>query len=116
LYHIGGGDANGIVTLIGFIAGSVIATTHFDVWAKMPQWKPFSFIGEFGALGGFLLQLVLLAAVYYVVTVAEKRRYGQLVATSLENRHGWKAIYKGPWSLLVGALLLAVTNALVLMI
>jgi len=116
LYHIGGGDANGIVTLIGFIAGSVIATTHFDVWAKMPQWKPFSFIDAFGPLGGFLLQLVLLAVVYYAVTVMEKRRHGQLVAAPLENRHGWKAIYKGPWPLLVGALLLAVTNALVLMI
>jgi len=116
LYHIGGGDANGVVTLIGFIAGSVIATTHFDVWTNMPHLEPISLLASFGAWGGFLLQLVLLAAVYYVVTMMEKRRHGELLTTPLERRHGWKTIYKGPWSLLVGALLLALMNVLVLML
>jgi uncharacterized protein len=116
LYHIGGGDVNGIVTLIGFIAGSVIATTHFDFWMNTPHFAPISLIHQLGAVGGFLLQLVLLAFVYYVVTVIEKRRHGKLISAKTENKNGWKAIYKGPWSLLVGALLLAVMNALVLMI
>jgi uncharacterized protein len=116
LYHIGGGDTNGIVTLIGFIAGSVIATTHFDFWMNTPHFAPISLIHQLGAVGGFLLQLVLLAFVYYVVTVIEKRRHGKLISAKIENKNGWKAIYKGPWSLLVGALLLAVMNALVLMI
>jgi uncharacterized protein len=116
LYHIGGGDVNGIVTLIGFIAGSVIATTHFDFWMNTPHFAPISLIHQLGAVGGFLLQLVLLAFVYYVVTVIEKRRHGKLISAKIENKNGWKAIYKGPWSLLVGALLLAVMNALVLMI
>lgn len=116
LYHIGGGDVNGIVTLIGFIAGSVIATTHFDFWMNTPHFAPISLIHQLGAVGGFLLQLALLALVYYVVTVIEKRRHGKLISTKIENKNGWKVIYKGPWSLLVGALLLAVMNALVLMI
>uniref|UniRef100_C5DA24 Uncharacterized protein n=2 Tax=Anoxybacillaceae TaxID=3120669 RepID=C5DA24_GEOSW len=116
LYHIGGGDTNGIVTLIGFIAGSVIATTHFDFWMNTPHFAPISLIHQLGAVGGFLLQLVLLAFVYYIVTVIEKRRHGKLISAKTENKNGWKAIYKGPWSLLVGALLLAVMNALVLMI
>ncbi len=116
LYHIGGGDTNGIVTLIGFIAGSVIATTHFDFWMNTPHFAPISLIHQLGAVGGFLLQLVLLAFVYYVVTVIEKRRHGKLISAKIENKNGWKVIYKGPWSLLVGALLLAVMNALVLMI
>jgi uncharacterized protein len=116
LYHIGGGDVNGIVTLIGFIAGSVIATTHFDFWMNTPHFAPISLIHQLGAVGGFLLQLVLLAFVYYVVTVIEKRRHGKLISAKIENKNGWKAIYKGPWSLLAGALLLAVMNALVLMI
>jgi uncharacterized protein len=116
LYHIGGGDANGIVTLIGFIAGSVIATTHFDFWMNTPHFAPISLIHQLGAVGGFLLQLVLLAFVYCVVTVIEKRRHGKLISAKIENKNGWKAIYKGPWSLLAGALLLAVMNVLVLMI
>lgn len=116
LYHIGGGDTNGIVTLIGFIAGSVIATTHFDFWMNTPHFAPISLIHQLGAVGGFLLQLALLALVYYVVTVIEKRRHGKLISAKIENKNGWKVIYKGPWSLLVGALLLAVMNALVLMI
>ncbi|SFA46950.1 hypothetical protein SAMN05192569_101344 [Parageobacillus thermantarcticus] len=116
LYHIGGGDTNGIVTLIGFIAGSVIATTHFDFWMNTPHLAPISLIHQLGAVGGFLLQLALLALVYYVVTVIEKRRHGKLISTEIENKNGWKAIYKGPWSLLVGAILLAVMNTLVLIV
>ncbi|WP_153016849.1 YeeE/YedE thiosulfate transporter family protein, partial [Parageobacillus toebii] len=89
---------------------------HFDFWMNTPHFAPISLIHQLGAVGGFLLQLVLLAFVYYVVTVIEKRRHGKLISAKIENKNGWKAIYKGPWSLLVGALLLAVMNALVLMI
>jgi uncharacterized membrane protein YedE/YeeE len=116
LYHIGGGDTNGIVTLIGFIVGSVIATTHFDFWLNAPHFEAISLIQQFGVGVGFLVQLVMLAAVYYATVVIEKRRHGKLVSTSVTNPHGWKVIYKGPWPLIIGGILLAVVNALILMI
>jgi uncharacterized protein len=116
LYHIGGGDMNGLVTLIGFIAGSVIATTHFDFWLNAPHFAPISLIQSFGVGFGFLIQFVMLALVYYVTIIIEKRYHGKLVSTSTVNHHGWKAIYKGPWSLVWGGIILAVVNALILMI
>ncbi|WP_407638441.1 YeeE/YedE family protein [Bacillus alveayuensis] len=116
LYHIGGGDANGLVTLIGFIAGSVIATTHFDFWLNTPHFAPISLIQNFGVGVGFLIQLLMLALVYYVTVVIEKRRHGKLISADTANHHGWKAIYKGPWPLVLGGVILAVVNALILMI
>lgn len=116
LYHIGGGDANGIVTLIGFIAGSVIATTHFDFWLNTPHFEPISLIENFGVGFGFLIQFAMLSFVYYISVVIEKRRYGKLISTNLNNAHGWKAIWKGPWPLVLGGIILAVVNALILMI
>ncbi|MFC3885890.1 YeeE/YedE family protein [Bacillus songklensis] len=116
LYHIGGGDANGVVTLIGFIAGSVIATTHFDWWMNTPQFQPISLIQHFGTVTGFLVQLIMLAAVYYATIVIEKRRNGKLMTEKREYTNGWKALFKGPWPLILGGVALAVVNALVLMI
>ncbi|MBE3569357.1 MAG: YeeE/YedE family protein [Bacillales bacterium] len=116
LYHIGGGDVNGIVTLIGLIIGSVIATTHFNWWMNTPHFEPISFIQIFGAAGGSFFQLILLAAVFIVTIILEKRRNGRWIAPTLKAGNGWKTVFTGPWSLVIGGLLLAVVNTLVLMI
>jgi uncharacterized membrane protein YedE/YeeE len=42
LYTVGGGSTRMIVTLIAFIAGSVIATAHMPFWTSLPQLKPVS--------------------------------------------------------------------------
>ena len=40
LYTVGGGSTRMIVTLIAFIAGSVIATAHMPWWTSLPQLAP----------------------------------------------------------------------------
>ncbi|HZG72580.1 MAG TPA: YeeE/YedE family protein [Chondromyces sp.] len=115
LYHIGGGDMNGVVTLTGFIAGSVIATTHFEWWQNTPQFAPISFIQSFGPLTGFLIQFALLAFVYWLTLVVEKRKYGKLVERKIKLT-GWKALFRGPWPLVFGGLILAVLNAAILIV
>lgn len=116
LYHIGGGDMNGVVTLIGFIAGSVIAATHFNWWMNTPQFQPISLIEHFNVVTGFLVQFIMLAIVYFATILIEKRKHGKLIPQKRENANGWKVIFKGPWPLILGGVALAVLNALILMI
>lgn len=116
LYHIGGGDVNGIVTLIGFIIGSVIATTHFNWWMNTPHFEPISFIQTFGPMGGYIFQLIIIAVVFVITIMLEKRRNGHWVAPTLKQGNGWKSVFTGPWSLVIGGLLLAIVNTLVLII
>ncbi len=116
LYHIGGGDSRGILTLIGFIAGSVIGSAHYTWWMAAPNIGKVSFIQTFGAFGGFLFNLVLLALVFAVTYYIEKRRHGKVESLRPDRKSGWKAIYKGPWSWIAGSVVLAVGNAVVLLV
>lgn len=115
LYHIGGGDANGIIALVGFIAGSVIATTHFDFWTNLPGLGEVSFVESYGVLPGFFIQVALLAIVYAITVLVEKKKNGKLYKKEVKAK-GWKSIFFGPWPIVIGGLALAVLNAVILLV
>lgn len=114
LYHIGGGDSRGILTLIGFIVGSVIGSAHYTWWMSTPNIGPVSLIKTFGALEGFLFNLVLLILVFVATIYIERRRNGNVESLRPEWKEGWKTIYKGPWPWIAGSIVLALGNAVVL--
>jgi uncharacterized protein len=116
LYHIGGGDARGIVTLIGFILGSVIGSAHFTWWSSTPHLAPISFIKEFGAFGGLLINVLIMAVVFAITVLAERRRHG--VSQPVFNKEPWslKRVVQGPWSWMMGTVVLAIGALAVLLI
>ncbi|MGG5254443.1 YeeE/YedE family protein [Neobacillus sp. SM06] len=116
LYHLGGGDSRGLLTLIGFVAGSVIGSAHFTWWMATPTIGPVSFIQTFGVTGGFLFNLLIMIIVFIATLYIEKRRNGNIESLRPDWSAGWKAIYKGPWPLILGSVVLAVGNALLLLI
>jgi uncharacterized membrane protein YedE/YeeE len=111
LYHIGGGDSRGILTLIGFVAGSVIGSAHFTWWMATPNIGPVSLIKTFGAFQGFIMNLALLIIVFIVVYYIEKRRNGNVESLRPNWQGGWKTIFKGPWPWIIGSIVLAIGNA-----
>ncbi|MCL6626129.1 MAG: YeeE/YedE family protein, partial [Alicyclobacillus shizuokensis] len=78
LYHIGGGDVRGILTLIGFIVGSVLGTINFTWWQSTPQLGNVYLLQSFGPVGGLLVNLLIMAVVFALVYVLEKRRNGSV--------------------------------------
>ena len=80
LYTVGGGSTRMIVTLIAFIAGSVIATAHMPFWTSLPQLKPVSLVTSLGLAPALLLNWIVFALIAAVTVVVEKRRHGRLVA------------------------------------
>ncbi|PZE19671.1 YeeE/YedE family protein [Paenibacillus xerothermodurans] len=113
LYHIGGGDSRGVITLLGFVAGSVIGSADFTWWMGTPNIGPVSFVNSFGAFGGLLFNVLLMAIVFAVTLYVEKRRTGSIQSLRFEWK-GWKTLLTGPWPLMIGGIVLALGNGIVL--
>jgi len=116
LYHTGGGDVRGILTLIGFVVGSLLGTINFTWWTGTPHFQPVSFVQSFGIVGGFAFNLLLLAIVFVFTWVLEKRKHGKVESLRLSAPFSVKSILRGPWSWITGSVVLAVGNALVLIL
>ena len=115
LYTVGGGSTRMIITLLGFILGSVIATAHMPFWTALPQLKPFSFVQALGAGPAIVLNLAVFALIAALTVVIEKRRHGRLVNEPARAPHASPWLH-GPWPLLAGAVALALLNFIVLVL
>ncbi|WP_075792520.1 YeeE/YedE family protein [Massilia putida] len=109
LYTVGGGSTRMIVTLLAFIAGSVIATAHMPFWTSLPQLKPISLVKTLGLAPALLLNWIVFALIACITVVVEKRRHGRLVAPDLRPAHASPWLH-GPWPLVAGAIALVVLN------
>jgi uncharacterized membrane protein YedE/YeeE len=116
LYHLGGGDLRAILTIIGYVGGSLLATAHFAWWMATPSFAPVSLIKSFGIGGGLLIQVLIAGAVVLLTLWVERRRKVMPLPAKATEVHGWQKLYKGPWSLLWGGVVLAVLNAAILAI
>ncbi|PQP01782.1 hypothetical protein C5614_00455 [Massilia phosphatilytica] len=109
LYTVGGGSTRMIVTLLAFIAGSVIATAHMPFWTSLPQLKPISLVKTLGLAPALLLNWVVFALIAFITVVVEKRRHGRLVDPTVRPAHASPWLH-GPWPLVAGAIALVVLN------
>ncbi|MGZ5199163.1 MAG: YeeE/YedE family protein [Telluria sp.] len=109
LYTVGGGSTRMIVTLIAFIAGSVIATAHMPFWTSMPQLKPVSLVKVLGLAPALVLNWIVFALIAFITVVVEKRRHGKLVDARAQAGTGSTWLH-GPWPLVAGAIALVVLN------
>jgi len=109
LYTVGGGSTRMIVTLLAFIAGSVIGTAYMPFWTSLPQLKPISLVKELGLAPALALNLLVFAAIAAITVVVEKRRHGKLVDAHVQPAHRSPWLH-GPWPIMAGAIALVVLN------
>lgn len=109
LYTVGGGSTRMIVTLLAFVAGSVIATAHMPFWTSLPAPHPISLVKTLGVVPALALNWVVFAGIAALTVVIEKRRHGRLVAAHVQPPHASPWLH-GPWPLVAGAIALAVLN------
>ena len=108
LFTAGGGNTRMVVTLVAFIAGSVIGAWHWSVWQGSPGFAAVSLQENFGVVGAIMISMALLALIWFISIVIEKRKHGHLADSSPDERDfSW---LRGPWPLVVGALALAAVN------
>ncbi|SEM63431.1 hypothetical protein SAMN05192533_104153 [Mesobacillus persicus] len=118
LYNVGGGSSSMILTLIAFIAGSVLGAYHFTFWMEeTPALPAFSLaestgLGYFGAL---IVQLIVLGLIYWLCVLFAKKKNPPMMKP-LATTQGWKKVVRGAWPLFGAAIVLALLNALTLMV
>ena len=109
LYTVGGGSTRMVVTLIAFIAGSVIATAHMPFWTSLPHPQPISLVKTLGLAPALLLNWVVFALIAAITVIVEKRRHGRLVTPTLRAAQASPWLH-GPWPLVAGAIALVLLN------
>ena len=104
-YSPGGGNLRMLVTLAGFIAGSVIGH-HWQNWQGVPGFEPIALSGSIQHYRRDSDQSATVCSVYLTAAAYEKRRHGDVVAITVSPL----PLAAGPWPLLAGAPALAAVN------
>ena len=109
LFTVGGGSTRMLVTLAFFIAGSVLATAHFDWWMELPSFAPVMLVDAWGLWPALLANLAVFAGIAIGATYLERRKHGKLVSSATRTNRPASLFY-GPWPLVWGGLALVVLN------
>lgn len=116
LYAVGGGRSVMFVTLLFFVIGATIGAKHLPFWMALPAFEPFSLATStgLGYGGAWVLSLAIFGVIAWLTLQVEKKKSPPKMA-SLSSTKGVARVLRGAWPLWVGAVLLAVLNALTLM-
>lgn len=106
LYSAGGGNLRTGVTLLAFIAGSVIGAAHMPWWQARPSARAVSLVSSLGVWPALALNLALFGAIALATRALERGRRSE--APRLPS--GWTRALRGPWPLMGGAIGLALVN------
>lgn len=117
LFAVGSGQTAIVITLGGFVAGSVLGAYTFGFWTGLPAFAPVSLaeVQPFGYAGAWAITMAVVGAIVGSTYVVGRRR-AQVppVDRAPVARRGLARALRGSWPLWVGALLLAGLNALTL--
>jgi uncharacterized membrane protein YedE/YeeE len=110
LYSVGGGNTRMVVTLLAFIAGSVIGTAHVPWWQSLPSFSSTSLVTSYGAVGALAMSFALFGAISMTTVAVERKRHGRVEGLTATGRASEQPWLRGPWPLIAGALGLAAVN------
>lgn len=105
LYTAGAGSPRMLLVLAAFCAGGLWASLDLGAWQSLPEWPPLVLGERFGWGVSASLQALLLGA----AALALRRRDE---SSAIASWHLWR----GPWPLLAGAVMLAVLNLATLLL
>ncbi|MBT8072810.1 MAG: YeeE/YedE family protein [Gammaproteobacteria bacterium] len=118
LYTAGQGQVDMLITLIFFVVGATLGTTHLHWWLSLPGYESISLIENLGWWQGLLTQLAVLALLYFLVRQMEAGRKGSVHA--IDWRVGsigfTERLVHGPWPLWWGVLGLAILSLATLLL
>ena len=113
LFTASSGNGKMAITLVFFMIGSLVGTYHFDFWRSLPSFGGISLMNEFGKTNSVLLQVSILIVLYFFIYKSDQKRNPGFSHLDIFNFSNFDLL-KGPWPLILGALLLVFFNVLML--
>ncbi len=105
LFTAGGGSTRMMVTLAAFILGSLAATAHLHLWARLPSLPAVSLIDKLGPFSAYGVTAVILGALALWSIRIEQASHG-----SLATPRRTESVIAGPWSPAFGAVAIALVG------
>ena len=116
LFAVGSGQSAIVLTLFGFIVGSVLAAMNYTFWfVTLPSGPTVSLAKILGYPGALLVSLAAMALVVAGTYLVARRRTPPPVEDP-PTAHGLARVLRGSWPMWVGAVVLGVLNAAVLVV
>ena len=115
LFAVGSGQSSVIVTLFGFIVGSVLYTWQFELVDDLPTWDAVLLQDHVGYGGAWAITIAALMAIVAGSRVYQARRNPPPTGRP-PTAAGIARVWRGSWPMLVGAVVLAVLAAGVLLV
>jgi hypothetical protein len=116
LFAVGSGQTAIVLTLFGFIVGSVLAAANYTFWfVALPSGPTVSLARWLGYPGALLVSLAAMALVVAGTYLVARRRTPPPVEDP-PAAQGLARVLRGSWPMWVGAVALGVLNAAVLVV
>ncbi|MEU6646218.1 YeeE/YedE family protein [Saccharomonospora sp. NPDC046836] len=115
LFAVGAGQSTIVLTLGGFIVGSVFYTWAFPAFDGWPEVPGLLLSDHVGWLGSWAITIAVLLGIVVLSRVVQARRTPPPVDT-VPTARGFARVFRGSWPLLVGAVVLGVLAAAVVLV
>jgi uncharacterized protein len=115
LFAVGAGQSTILLTLGGFIAGSVLYTWAYPIFTGWPQVSGFLLADHVGWWGSWAITIAVLVAIVWTTRLIQARRTPPPVDV-VPTARGFARVFRGSWPLLVGAVVLAILAAAVVLV
>lgn len=115
LFAVGSGQSAIVLTLGGFILGSVLFTWQWPLVRDLPALPPFVLADHVGWFGSWLVTIAVLALVFAVSRFVQRRRVPPPIG-AVPSAHGVWQIVRGSWPLVAGAVVMSALGAGVLLV
>ncbi len=118
LFAVGGGSTRMVITLGGFIAGSLIGAAHLPWWLDQPSLAAISILETLGWPVGLVAQLAFLGLLALGTVALERRRHGSVEPLGFggDGADWGSRLIRGGWPLAWGAVALALLNVVTLVL
>ncbi|PSK95958.1 hypothetical protein CLV63_113121 [Murinocardiopsis flavida] len=115
LFAVGSGQSTIVLTLGGFIVGSVLYSAAWPLVNDLPQLEPVVLADSVGWFGSWAITIAALGVLVVGSRLYQNRRTPPPVG-AVPSAAGVARILRGSWPMLVGALVLAALGAAVLVV
>jgi uncharacterized membrane protein YedE/YeeE len=115
LFAVGSGQSTIVLTLGGFITGSVLYTWGYPLFTGWPQVNGFLLATHVGWFGSWAITIAVLLGIVLLTRVIQARRNPPPVDV-VPTARGFARVFRGSWPVLVGAVVLAVFAAAVFLV